>query len=187
MSRSVDYVVDVEASLEEASVLAERVVRELVQRGIVLPTPEYSELHGAGSDYATGPNASEAATGTLLDRPLQDGQFPCGLETHIGHEVYPAGEFGLDTLECPRCRHAHQANDLPWQEAVDEWYEASGPALLGCPSCGQSSQLTDWRFKPAWAFGNLAFCFNEWRLKPEFVDQLTSLLGHRTVWVQSRW
>ena len=179
MSTSIDYVVDLEASLEEAPALARRVIRKLCLQGIILPRPQVHEYLGEGPRYATGPNVDRAAD--------HNDCFPCGLDVIIRREVFTAGENGLNALCCPGCGHRHSADDLDWPPAIGEWYEQRGPGSLSCVRCGLSASVALWQFDPTWGFGNLAFQFSEWLLKREFVEELSRLLGHRVAWVKSYW
>ena len=83
MSTSIDYVVDIDASLGEAPALAQRVVGLLVQRGIVLATPQTPSRSGRGARYATGPNVGQVAD--------HNDCLGCGLDIVIGRAVFTAG------------------------------------------------------------------------------------------------
>jgi hypothetical protein len=179
MSTSIDYVVDLDSTLDEAPAFAERVVSVLLERGIVLSTPQVHAYLGQGARYATGTNVGEVAD--------HNDCFPCGLDIEMGRAVFTAGENGLDALHCPCCDHRHGPDDLDWASAIGEWYEQRSPGVLSCRSCGREASVAAWRFEPVWGFGNLAFKFSEWLLKEEFVQELSRLLGHRVAWVQSHW
>lgn len=179
MSTSIDYVVDLDATQDEAPYLADRIVQELIRRGVILAKPQSHQLLGKGPEYAAGPNARLAGD-------YNDG-FPCGLDVEVGRGVYTAGENGLDSLLCPACKRRVEPNDAEWSSAAEEWYEMKGPGLLACPLCGRSSPLTEWKFEPDWGFGNLAFKFSEWLLKEQFVKEIAHMLGHRVAHVKSHW
>lgn len=179
MSFSIDYVVDLEASLDEAPSLAQNVVNSLIRRGIILSTPQVYPDLSEGPRYATGPNVDQVADCT--------GRFKCGLDIRIGRTLYTAGENGLNALQCPHCDHRHSPDELDWASAVGEWCEQSGLGSLSCQSCGQAASIASWRIDPVWGFGNLGFEFSEWLLKEEFVTRLSEVLGHRVAWVQSNW
>jgi hypothetical protein len=179
MSTSIESIVDVECSLQEAPELAKRVVDKLCERGFILASPQMHELIGEGPRHATGPNAAQVA------EPADC--FPCGLDVKIGRRVVCPGERGLEILKCPFCDHAHAPEHLDWGSAVGEWYDNTGPGLLACGACGKEAVVATWRFEPVWGFGNLTFQFSEWRLKPEFVNQIAEQLGHRVAWVVAHW
>src|SRR5262245_53460994 len=144
MSTDISYIVDSEATLEEAPRLAERVVAELLRRGIILPTPQVHETIGQGPPYATGPNVAQAAN-------HNDG-FPCGLDVEIGRAVYTPGSNGLDALACPECGQQFGPADIDWASAVGNWFEGQqGP--LGCANCERSTSVSEWQFTPVWGFG----------------------------------
>ncbi len=171
MSTSIDYVVDVEASLDEAPPLAEQVVKELIQREIVLPTPQIHEYLDGGPRYATGPNVTEVAH--------HNDCFPCGLDIEIGRAVISPGENGLSSLACPSCNAEYSPDDIDWASAVGEWYAKETTGQLTCAQCGHDPGIVDWRFEPTWGFGNLVFKFTEWFLTDEFVEDLSSQLRHK--------
>lgn len=178
MSDNITYVVDTEVSLEEAPALAQRVIDSLCQRGIILPTPQVHELHEEGSRYARGPNVREAAR--------CDDWFPCGLDVTIERGVYSPVGNGTDSLTCPECGHIYEADDIDFITAIDEWWEKPDSGFLLCSHCKKAPSITTWKFEPEWGFGNLAFGFSNWYLKPEFVEEMTRLLGHRVAAVESR-
>lgn len=175
MTVSIDQIVDIVASLEDAPALADRVVSELIRRGIVLSTPVQNEILGQGPRYAPGPNAIGIAT-------LNEG-FQCGLDVTIERQIYCGGELGLNALICPNCGNSHLPDKLPWGKAIGEWFEERESGLLQCERCQKRGSASAWQFKPAWAIGNLAFCFNNWFLKESFVREIEELLGNRIVYV----
>ena len=178
MSHAVDHVVDLQATIEEAPALSERVVTNLLSRGIILPTPQTHEYLTGGPRYASGPNIGKVADFNDC--------FRCGLGVKIGRGVYDAGENGLQSFTCPNCEHSHKPDDLEWASAIGEWFHGKR-GILKCRNCGDKSPVIDWRISPVWGFGNLAFSFSEWLLKEEFVRELSQLLGHRVAWVRAHY
>jgi hypothetical protein len=177
MSTSIESVVDVEATPDEALKLAHRVVDELLRRGIILVTPQRHEYLGDGPRYARGPNVSSAAR--------YNDCFPCGLDVEIGRRVYDAGENGLNSILCPICANLYDLEIEGWASAIGEWANQQGSGILTCTKCQHSASVVSWQFDPVWGFGELAFRFSEWFLREEFVQELSQLLGHRVTWVQS--
>ena len=47
-------------------------------------------------------------------------------------------------------------------EAIGQWIEQSGPALVPCPSCKGHVPVTEWRCQPPLGFGNLSVVFWNW-------------------------
>jgi hypothetical protein len=180
MSFAIDRVVDIEATAEEAPGLAERVVNNLLSRGIILPTPQTHKIFTDGARYANGPHVAQVADFNDC--------FPCGLDVEFGRGIYDAGENGLDAVICPKCRHQYHPDDseLDWGSAIHEWYDGKD-GLLICRQCGNAESVRYWPTSPMWGLGELAFIFREWLLREEFVAELSSLLGHRVAWVQAHY
>jgi hypothetical protein len=177
MSTSIDYVVDVEATLDEAPELSHKVVDELCRREVILPTPQRHEYLRGGPRYATGPKVRTVADYNEC--------FPCGMDVVIGRTVYDAGENGLNAISCPQCGHSCNLESEGWWSAIGEWANKQGVGNLLCTSCQTSTPIVSWQFDPVWGFGELAFQFSEWFLREEFVEELSQILGHRVAWVQS--
>ena len=179
MTTSIQYVVDVEASLDEAPALAERVAENLINRGIVLRTPQVHSYLGQGARYAVGPNAGSVAT--------YNQGFPCGFDIKIGRQFSWTGELGVNAIHCPFCDASHAPSDMDFPEALVEWCERVGPGLLHCSVCKSPASIANWRFEPTCGFGNLTLEFSEWFLEEDFVEEISALLGHRIAWVKSQW
>jgi hypothetical protein len=175
MSTSIDIVVDVEATSDEAPELAQRVVDELIRRGVILSTAQRRDYLAVGPRYATGPQVATVA--------FHNDCYPCGLDIEIGRKVYDAGDNGLNYISCPKCGHHYDLETEGWAAAIGEWANNQGPGDLLCTNCQKSTPVVSWRFDPVFGFGELAFRFSEWFLKEEFVQELSRLLGHRVTWV----
>ena len=175
MSDHTIYIVDRDATLEEAPALASRVMQWLEEQGIAVPAPD-AEVAFAPATHTAGPNAS--AWVEWLDEWKR-----CGVVAQTGRQVFHTGGNGVDGLECPRCRTMHGADDIAWGEAVDAWYEQEDDRLA-CPACAEPSSITDWRFSDmAWGFGNLAFAFDGIGVEQKLADAIGAVLGHRVVLV----
>ncbi|TWT30328.1 hypothetical protein KOR34_48860 [Posidoniimonas corsicana] len=107
------------------------------------------------------------------------------MDVSIGRNVYDTGELGFE-LACPNCQHEFDPETLEWAGPVSQWYESGAVDQLTCSKCSTSTAFTDW-FTPPFGFGNLAFSFNEWFLKREFVDYVSDLLQHQVVWVKAQY
>lgn len=178
MTISIESIVDTDATLEEADALAQAVVADLCDRGIILATPQTHKFLTNGARYATGPNALDAAD-------VINDCFPCGLNVSVGRNIYDTGELGFD-LFCPSCRHHFDSVAIDLAAPVARWFESGDVHSLSCPKCDASVPITEW-FRPSFGFGNLAFCFSEWFLKREFVEHLSGLLRHRVTWVKAQY
>ena len=113
--------------------------------------------------------------------------FACGMDISIGRKVYDAGELGFGIV-CPTCSHQFDpdGDTVDWGPKMGQWYDSGEIDSLTCPECVATTPFTGW-FRPTYGFGNLAFVFNEWFLKPEFVDYVAGLLGHRVTLVSAQY
>jgi predicted RNA-binding Zn-ribbon protein involved in translation (DUF1610 family) len=178
VSDQTQVVVDVDARPEEAERLAEPMRAWLVAEGVVAPGP----ARGGGRD-APGPRWTRA-TGPGAD-PGFLGVDPNGVEVVAERRVWDAGENGI-ALRCASCGEAFEPGE-EWSVAVGAWAEGDGAAAFGCPRCGASASLQDWRGDWPWGFGALGIQFWNWPpLSQEFVTALAARLGHRVVVVRSR-
>ena len=178
MTTSIESIVDTVATLAEADHLAQHVVANLCDRGIILPTPQTHEYLADGPRFAIGPNVLVAAD-------AYNDCFPCGMDVSIGRNVYDTGELGFE-LFCPKCSHKFTTDAVDWATPVGQWYETGDIGALACSECADTSPFTDW-FRPSFGFGNLAFRFSELFLKQEFVDHISQLLQHQVTWVKAQY
>jgi Zn ribbon nucleic-acid-binding protein len=167
------YIVDRDATLEDAPVLASRVMQWLEEQGIAAPSLD-AEVAFSPATHCAGVNAKEWVE--WLDQFDQ-----CGVRAEIGREVFHTGGNGIEGLECPQCQKVHGPDDVDWSEAVGGWLEEQDDGLA-CPACAKTSSITDWRFSEMeWGFGNLAFSFDGFGVGQKLADAISQLLGHRVV------
>jgi hypothetical protein len=175
-------IVDREATLAEAPTLADHVSSWLIEEGIIASKRTDCVL-GSREGYPPGPRFPYALD--KLRDPL--GIFAKGtrtlstngLEIVIGRTVFDSGQGGQ--ILCPSCGE-ESASWEGWQDAIAQWSDSSGPALLRCALCGRAAPVTEWNYDPPWAFGNLGFTFWNWpSLEAGFVAEVSRILGHRTV------
>jgi hypothetical protein len=165
---------DLDANIQTAQVTADRLRDWMISQQIIVPTASDRVLGGLG--YAPDKNYTLA-----VKQP-----YPILFELHVNgvefiakRSVFYAMGIGRISVVCSACRGAFELND-PWSEAVNEWYEDTGPALLPCAHCGAEAPITDWQHDPPFAFGNVGVTFWNWpELRDDFVKTLTDLTGHR--------
>jgi hypothetical protein len=175
-------IVDREATLAEAPTLADHVSSWLIEQRIIACIRTDCIL-GSREGYPPGPRFAYAldksqdplgifATGT---RRLSTN----GLDIVMGRTVFDSGQGGQ--ILCPSCGK-EPASWEGWQDAIAEWLGSSGPALLKCTLCGREAPVTEWKYDPPWAFGNLGFTFWNWPpFSQSFVAEISRILGHPTV------
>ncbi len=182
MSDSVEWIVDTEATLEEAPALAQRVLAWLVEQHIVQarPAPDQTALGGAPLHLPA--DGAEPWSIQVM------GTLGCGLQIATERTVFHTGDNGLDALQCPQCKTVHPRETVAWSEAVNGWFIGEDDRLA-CPTCETAASVTNWvfavedrdgwSFEFDWGFGQLAFGFSNWVIRPELVSEIGHLLGHR--------
>lgn len=170
------HLVDQKARASEASVLADRMSAYLIARGVIasdLTDCVLDERHG----HAPGPNYQDAIDSDescFLDLTTN------GVLFETKRTVFHSGQGDL-SVRCGTCDRIDELEETlsAWQDAVGRWYEGDDNASLTCPSCSKSTRIVDWAHDPPWGFGSFAITFWNWpRLKPSFIDELQTHLGH---------
>ncbi|WP_405568696.1 hypothetical protein OG418_28790 [Streptomyces phaeochromogenes] len=191
-------VVDVDATADEAQVLAARVVEWLVAEGIVLGGRTDCVL-GQPLGHPPGPNWRRAVEESPDWDPWD------GLAVHTERTVFDSGQGGPESVTCPRCETTTPLSGETYDEdyevsreaepdngawprfaaAMGTWHE-TGAATVDCPACARPVALTDWIWEDDhYAFGHLGLEFWNWpELRPDFIQEISRLLGgHRTGYV----
>lgn len=172
MSDNIVWVADIDATLEEAPILAGRGFAWLVEQSIAQVVP--GEGYSAYGAPVYRPGADAAAWSIQVCEGLRQ----CGVEVRVGRTVF---------YSCPgpisvRCRHCGSEHDegVPWGDAVGAWYANEGDDTLICPTCSRPERIVDWTFlENDWAFGNLGFGFHNWPIADSLAQGLAGVLGHR--------
>jgi len=169
------YLVDVDATADEAAALGEAVMAWLVAEGVV-EEPVTGCVPGTGG-HAPGPSRATAATGKVpVDRPFH------GVTVEDDDDVFPSLPVAAAT--CPSCGARHELRRGGRPTAFTENLVDALDGDLLCPACGREGDVKAWTFAPPWATGHLAVAFWNWPpLRTEFVDAVSARLGHRVVLV----
>lgn len=167
MSDNFEMLVDTDATNEEAPLLAAAVLATFRRLGLI--TGELTEdclLDGEG--YRVGPAVAESYR--LQKQECEFWQLQTsGVEARVGRgfNMWALGP-SFAGIDCPACGAEFARSDHPdvlmtaVVNAVGEWVEQSGPALVACPTCGESRPVTEWRCLPPFGWGNLSFVFWNW-------------------------
>jgi len=157
--------IDSDVSLSDAPSLADRIVTELRDRGLITGDLSQECVLG-GSGYHIGPAAQE-----LYKLSPNEGHFwtliASGVEPSIERScnlwaLSPSCEYFV----CPVCNTTHE--NLTGEigdsiiSAVGHWHEQNGDTEAHCTNCGKATQITEWQSKPPMGYGNLAFRFWNW-------------------------
>ena len=91
-------------------------------------------------------------------------------------KVFENGGNGLEEVNCPNCGENNIEND--WGSSLENWYSGTDFDKIKCQKCGIENSVTEFDFKPTWAFGNFAITFWNWtKLNPKFVAKLEKIIG----------
>ncbi len=173
------HLVDQQATAAEAPSLAGKLLRWLIDEGIVAEEPSDCVLD-ADLGRRAGPAAGRAV-GDLSSVP-GDGLWSGGVSVCSEKTVYHCGQ-GCWEVTCPSCG---EVVEHAWGEAVDDWWQG-GAGILACAACGHSAFVGDWAWDPRWAFGHLGVTFWNWEpLAPSFLREVEAVLGHPVVLVDGK-
>ena len=196
MGDTYEALVDADATAEEATQLAVRVVEMLQRRGIIAGERTDCVLGGAdGTGYPPGPHYEDAVephvhNDSCRGRPHLDVRqlWTNGLAVDVGKRVFYS-MTGETAVVCSACQTRSEMEPFPdaLHEAINEWYAGTGPGQFACPHCGARAPITVWTWDPPWAFGYLGFTFWNWPpLSVTFIQDVSAVLGHRTVVVRGK-
>jgi hypothetical protein len=195
MSERFQMLVDQDVKIEEANDLLARVLNRYREDGLITGEPDADCVLG-GEGYRPGPAI------LMAYEPRETG-FPfwelrtCGIEPQVGrHFNYWAYGPSCEGFSCPLCRADYvpgdeRKSDL-FSDAVGQWAQESGPALVRCAVCAGEVPLSEWLWRPPLGFGNLSFTFWNWpslrspvwRIDvQEITEQAT---GHKLVYTYGR-
>jgi hypothetical protein len=165
MGKCFVMLVDVDAKIDEADELAERVLCRFRDLGVIAgeADPDYV-LESVG--YLPGPALSEVYQPGKDEFRFWESRFS-GVQARVGREFnYWALGPCCDGTACPKCKTEFEPDDdrlgVQLFEASGQWVKQSGPMLVSCPECGKDVLVTEWECRPPLGFGNLSFTFSEW-------------------------
>jgi predicted RNA-binding Zn-ribbon protein involved in translation (DUF1610 family) len=99
-----------------------------------------------------------------------------GIELITEKQVFENGGNGLEEVNCPNCGENNIEND--WGNSLGNWDSGTDSDKLKCQNCGTENSVTEFEFKPTWAFGNFGVTFWNWtKLNPKFVAELEKIIG----------
>lgn len=99
-----------------------------------------------------------------------------GIELITEKQVFHNGGNGLEEVNCPCCGENNIQND--WENSLDNWYRETDSGIFKCRYCTTVNSITEFEFKPTWAFGSFGITFWNWSaLSPEFVTELEKISG----------
>jgi hypothetical protein len=173
MSDEFERLVDIDVSLEDAPAVGKQVVERLRELKLISGGLNKKCVLG-GSGYLPGPAVPTSYQHAKGDYKFWELQV-CGVEPLVGrHFNYWALGEAFEGSTCPACGEVIDPFDEVFSEAlsdaVGEWSEQSGKALVACPACKKKNPVTKWICQPPLGFGNLSFSFWNW---PALVKEIT--------------
>jgi hypothetical protein len=165
MSDIFEMLVDPEVTLGQADMTKKRVLALLHEHELIAREPDMECAQGS-LGYRPGPAVHEVYELPENELPFWD-HITCGVELRVGRDFnHWAYGPSCEGYSCPRCNQEFEPDneDLAdvLSEAIGQWIEQSGPALVPCPSCNGLVPVTDWRCQPPLGFGNLSVVFWNW-------------------------
>jgi DNA-directed RNA polymerase subunit RPC12/RpoP len=174
MGDSYQIIADLDATEAEAEALAEKVRTWLIEQRIIAPEPADCVL-GDEDGYPPGEGFLQAIEDPQWAHMIKNAVN--GVEFIVGRTVFHT--LGLE-LKCRACGKEFEPED-EWNDAVTAWYEGDDEVKLACPQCGHEERLVEWDGPWPWALGHLGLQFWNWPpLSPQFIQQVSQQLGHRT-------
>ena len=193
MSDSFEMLVDVDVKVEKAEELSRSVLDHFRRLGLITGDASSDCVLG-GTGYRPGPVIPSSYKCEAHECRFWE-LITCGVEPEVGRGLngWALGSVSEGFFCCACGRQPERPRDAfvraIW-DAVDQWKEESGPALLQCPLCGEKSSITQWRSQPPLGFGNLSFRFWNWPPldSPSWTIDIPALVreitGHR---IESTW
>lgn len=165
MSDNFEMLVDAEVTLGQAETVKQRVLNVLHEHELIVREAD-TECALGSLGYRPGPAVHEIYDLAPSELPFWD-QITCGVELRVGRDFnHWAYGTSCEGYTCPLCRQQFDPDDENLaevlSEAIGEWVEQSGPALVVCPSCKEQVRVPDWRCEPPLGFGNLSIVFWNW-------------------------
>jgi hypothetical protein len=179
-------IVDLDASPEEADVLAQAILDWLVESDIVereltdCALGEGGKGHRPGRDFMFATGEPEDPTVGNMNYAEFHPMATNGLQIIKGRRMTVSVEGSYECAICPECQTERPVFDEAWNQAGTEWIE-TGTGMLACESCGRSANVSEWDHLDPIAFGALTLEFWNWPppFSEEFLEAIRRRLGHR--------
>lgn len=192
-------VVDVEAALDDARSLAQRVIERLIAEGIISQTLK-ADTNQRKPRYCPGSRLAELFRASPVEQARQHrGLGFNGVEICAERLDRFLALPRFREVVCPRCSAncamegqiaegciMHVWGDY-FAQAFDYFIQGTGEPLVECPACGQCSPVLSWHTEPHLGSANLSFVFWNWppfdspAWKIDIPKLVAETLHHRTV------
>ena len=147
---------------------------EFLSRRKIIKNIQTDCVLGSNNGYAPAENYRSILRNTQFD--LVSELKTNGVEFITKRTVFHTGGNGLEEVNCPNCDDNNIEND--WGTPLDNWYSRIGSDNVKCQNCGIENPITEFAFKPTWAFGSFGITFWNWpQLSQNFVVELEKIVG----------
>ncbi len=161
---------------KEARAFAGLVRNDLVRRKIIVP--ELSDCTLGDDGHAPGDKVSQALKAGADETAMPDQFATNGVVFYSKKSIFPPIEADM-SLTCPFCKETFVAGD-DYIDAASSWYEGKKATKFTCPECEKSQPVIDWDGPNPIGLGFFAIEFWNWPdLRPEFIESIEKLVGHR--------
>jgi hypothetical protein len=180
MSDSFISIVPQNVEKTQVKSIADKVINHLVQKGIIKKKLTDCTLGEPG--HAPGDNFREALDG---DDYGFDKLRTNGLEVITQRHVFHNGGNGLDEIIYPNC--CANIIESDWGDKLGEWVNETVEDKITCSQCNATHSVTEYKFEPTWAFGNLGFTFWNWPdLNKGIISEVEDIAGSKVIVIYGR-
>jgi len=151
--------------VEEPSLVAAKVLEQIVKAKIVEPIPTDCVMGGRG--YPPGTRIETAIDNPDDVRHVVPNGFEIDFPGKI--ELYFPPDGGRPWVTCAACRSPLEEDVLLGHLGPRNPFRKR--KLARCPGCGDERPIEDWVAHDS-AFGNLAFFFWSWHLRVDFIGRV---------------
>jgi hypothetical protein len=187
--------VDQDVRIEEANETMARVLHRFRDDGLIVGELDADCVLG-GEGYRPGPALPKVYELSDSEHPFWE-LHVCGVEPQVGRAFnYWAYGPSHEGFSCPICKTEYGSDDNrlsdEFSQAIGQWVEESGPALVRCVICAREVPLTEWLWTPPLGFGNLSFRFWNWAPFESLAWRINirtimeEVTGHRVVYTYGR-
>jgi hypothetical protein len=151
MSDRIQMFVGQDVKIDEASDRLARVLHRYREDGLIIGEFKVACVLG-GEGYRRGPAIPKLYT-------LEESEVPfweldtCGIDPQVGRHFDDwADGPSCEGFSCPLCRAEYEPRDERvsnlFSDAIRQWAQESGPAVVRCASCAGEVPLSEWLWRP---------------------------------------
>jgi hypothetical protein len=170
MSDSFITIVPTKVKTDEVIEISKKTIDWLTNKEVISPNLTDCIL-GQSKGYPPGPRYHDIVDDNYELKKLKTN----GLEIIVNRQVFDNGANGLDEIKCPKCGANNIDSD--WGDKIKSW-DSKENDVLKCSECNHETSITNYDFRPKWAFGEFGLTFWNWpNIKADFLDELKKLIN----------